>query len=290
MTSGTPPADYEVSEKLVRRLLTEQFPEYCNLPVSEFAAGWDNVMFRLGENLAVRMPRRELGARIILNEQKFLSQIESSLSLPAPVPVAIGQATNDYPCSWSIVPWLEGEPADLHPAQSNQATVLADFLKGLHQPAPPEFPQNPYRGIPLIERFDHFNNALVGFEHYYSPRHLKLWDQAMAAKPHRQNLIIHGDLHPQNILTENGKLSAIIDWGDICSGDAANDLGAFYLLFDDPEAVRNYTNDPDLIARARGWTLLFISLILKSCTTKTSRHAKTCLKALETLAKAPLMP
>jgi len=42
---------------LVEQLVLAQFPEWARLPVSAVGpGGWDNRMFRLGEDLSVRLP------------------------------------------------------------------------------------------------------------------------------------------------------------------------------------------------------------------------------------------
>lgn len=290
MESVTPPADIAISIETVERLIAEQFPQYAKLPITEASSGWDNAMFRLGSDLAVRMPRRELGAKLLLNELKYLPRIESQITLPAPIPVHTGLPNAEYPYQWSIVPWLPGEPADLFPAAASQTQVLADFLKALHQPAPGDFPQNPFRGVPLAQRAAQFQETAPRLPGYFTQHHLAQFDQALEAKVNEVPLTIHGDLHPQNILTLNSEISAVIDWGDFCSGDPANDAGVFYQLFTDADAISNYSDDRDLIARARGWALLFCVLVLDRCPTKESRHAKSCIQALQTLVKAPLMP
>jgi len=290
MASGTPPQECEITVELAHRLICDQFPQYSREAVCEAASGWDNIMFRLGDHLAMRIPRRQVGADLLANEHKHLSQIKDFLVLPAPIPVHKGQPTDYFPWHWSVVPWLEGEPADLNPPLPNQVSALANFLHCLHQPAPADFPHNPFRGIPLVDRAQHFADALPHIQDSFTDHHFKMWDQAMEVTPHQPDHIIHGDLHPQNVLTHNGKISAIIDWGDICAGDPANDYLSFYLLFDDPNAIFEATSDPHLIAGARGWALLFIALVFRYDSEKVSRHAITSMKALETLGKAPLMP
>lgn len=67
-----PAAEVDVSPGLVRRLLADQHPDLAHLPVELMAHGWDNVMYRVGDELAARLPRREMGARLIGHEQRWL--------------------------------------------------------------------------------------------------------------------------------------------------------------------------------------------------------------------------
>src|SRR5215469_7389038 len=137
-----PAAEVDLSERLVRMLLAEQHPDLAHLPVELLANGWDNAMFRLGDSLAVRMPRRQLGARILVNEQRWLPVLASRLPLPVPAPVRIGLPGDGYPWAWSVVPFLPGEPASGTPAfdPREAAVAVGGFLGALHVPAPPEAP------------------------------------------------------------------------------------------------------------------------------------------------------
>jgi aminoglycoside phosphotransferase (APT) family kinase protein len=288
--SGTPPADIEITVELVRQLLDDQFPEFAKESLQEVGSGWDNVMFRLGDSLAVRIPRRKSFAHSLQNEQNFSPQL--NLIIPAPVPIHRGNPTESFPHPWSIVPWLTGETADLAPPHADEATALANFLKALHQPAAENAPYNPYRGCDLSFRESKLQENPMNLNIFLESHHKTQWQKALEAPPHpsKNRLWVHGDLHPQNILTQNGKITAIIDWGDLTSGDPAVDAAAFYMLFKDPNAINAYSTDPKTIARAQGWAILFATLIFANDPEQTSRHAKTSLQTLKTLAKAPLMP
>ncbi len=99
-----PAAELDVTPKLVRRLLREQHPDLAGLRVELLANGWDNVVFRLGDELAVRMPRRGAAATILRNEQRWLPVLAPGLPLPVPEPVRTGEPGSGYPWPWSIVP------------------------------------------------------------------------------------------------------------------------------------------------------------------------------------------
>src|SRR6185369_15012339 len=100
-----PAAEVAVDAALVRALLADQHPDLARLAVVEVANGWDNVVFRLGDALSVRMPRRLLGAELIAHEQRWLPALAASLPLPIPAPVRIGAPGRGYPWSWSVCPW-----------------------------------------------------------------------------------------------------------------------------------------------------------------------------------------
>src|SRR5579864_6125079 len=110
-----PPREVEVSEALARALLADQHPDLADLPIVHVEDGWDNVMFRLGEALALRMPKRRAGGVLIGVEQTWLPLVAPRLPLPTPNPVRTGDPGHGYPFRWSVVPWLDGQPSDLAP-------------------------------------------------------------------------------------------------------------------------------------------------------------------------------
>lgn len=155
MTTGPkPPAEVTIEPSLVRALLHEQHPDLAQLALIDIGEGWDNKLFRLGDDLAVRLPRRTASAALIEQEQRWLPQLSPRLPLPVPVPLRIGRPGAGFPWSWSVVPWFAGESA-LFPSPQDTASMvpaLGQFLRALHQPAPDDAPHNPWRGVPLATR------------------------------------------------------------------------------------------------------------------------------------------
>jgi aminoglycoside phosphotransferase (APT) family kinase protein len=276
-----PAADVEVSAELVRRLLADQHPDLARLPVEFLANGWDNELYRVGDGLIARLPRRALGAEIIKNEQRWLPGLAPRLPLPIPYPERTGVPARGYPYSWSVVPYLPGVPAaqagSFDPAAA--AAAVGGFLGALHVPAPADAPANPFRGVPLAERAGNFavNLALLtGQDLLDRDAVLRVWDAALAAPGYEgPPLWLHGDLHPANILVNDGQVSGVIDFGDITAGDPASDLSVAWMLLP-PSYHASFWSayqvaggsrgsraswgswvqvDDALRARARGWAL-----------------------------------
>src|ERR1700733_4638110 len=161
-----PAAEVEVSAELVQRLLADQHPDLARLPVEFLANGWDNELYRVGDGLVARLPRRALAAQIIKNEQRWLPGLAPGLPLPIPYPERTGVPALGYPYSWSVVPYLPGVPAaqagSFDPAGA--AAALGGFLGALHVPAPADAPANPFRGVPLAAPARSFaaNISLIG--------------------------------------------------------------------------------------------------------------------------------
>jgi aminoglycoside phosphotransferase (APT) family kinase protein len=269
---GTPAAEVEIDERQARRLLAAQHPDLADLPIVSIASGWDNHLLRLGDELALRFPRRQLAAQLILNEQRWLPQLKERLPLAIPAPVRIGGAQFQYPWAWSVTPWIEGETADLAPPDSNQGELLATFFEALHRPAPADAPHNPYRGMPLGERADEFAGRLTrlrGKTDILDGRVHALWSDALAAANDTAPSWIHGDLHPRNVLIDKGRLAGVIDWGDIARGDRACDLAAVWMLLPQLESRKRAVAACRSVSeaawrRARGWALLFAVILLST--------------------------
>lgn len=149
-----PPATVDVTAAVVRRLIRRQRPDLAGRSLVLIANGWDNATFRLGDELAVRLPRRPEAVPLILHEQQYLPGIASRSPVAVPVPVHAGQPTSDFPWPWSIVRWVHGFPAvDARPGDRGPAAHdLAAFLMALHVPAEAGVPVNPFRGVALGDR------------------------------------------------------------------------------------------------------------------------------------------
>jgi aminoglycoside phosphotransferase (APT) family kinase protein len=270
-----PAAEVEVSAELVRRLLADQHPDLARLPVEFLANGWDNELYRVGDGLVARLPRRALGAEIIKNEQRWLPGLALRLPLPIPYPERIGEPGRGYPYSWSVVPYLPGAPAaeaSFDPATA--AVAVGGFLGALHVPAPADAPANPFRGVPLADRQGSFaaNLALLaGQDGVDRDMVLRAWDAALAAPGYDGPPVwLHGDPHPANVLVHDGRVSGVIDFGDITAGDPASDLSMAWMLlplehhasFWPAYQEAGGRGGDALRARARGWALNFAIVFL----------------------------
>ncbi len=292
MSTGTPPAEVQIDEALVRSLLRDQHPDLADLPLKRVESGWDNEMLRLGDSLAVRLPRRQMGASLIESEQKWLPVLAPTITFPAPIPIRNGIPGNGYPWHWSVVPWIDGEEADRSPPAADQAPLFAKFLKSLHQPAPEDAPQKPFRGIPLADLADTATErleALSGATPAIPDVIPNIWDKALAAPAADERRWLHGDLHTRNVLVRDGRIVGIIDWGDMTTGDAATDLGFAWALFAEKSAretvLRDYGASEEQVLRAKGWAVLIGTALLLAGRVDDTRHAEAAWLMLERLAE-----
>jgi len=268
-----PAAEVDVTADLVRALLTAQHPDLAGLPLDVVANGWDNVVLRLGDELAVRVPRRELAAALVRHEQEWLPVLAPRLPVPVPAPVRVGLPSDGstgpaFPWSWSVVPWFDGLSAlAVDPALRRTFAVdLAAFLTALHIPAPPEAPLNPFRGVPLAARDASVRERLASGQVPDDGALLDLWSRLVEVPAWDGPAVwLHGDLHPANLVLAPGdhRLGAVVDFGDMTSGDPATDLATAWMTFDavgrrtfrEAVTARRGTDDATW-ARARAWALV----------------------------------
>jgi aminoglycoside phosphotransferase (APT) family kinase protein len=278
-----PAAEITIDEALVRRLITTQAREIGGaeaLGLTYVEDGWDCSVWRLGEDYAVRLPRRAVAAPLVAGEHRFLPAIAERLApadVGVPAPIVRGMPADGYPWRWSVVPWFDGVSGMrvARPRRSSWASSLAAALVALHVPADGSFPVNPFRGIPLAERAEGVAQRFAalraaGTEPPAAVDALQaIWESGLTAPPWPDRpLWIHGDLHPGNVIVRGDRLVALIDFGDLTAGDPAYDLGFAWLAFDavGRDAFRAATADrydEPTWTRARGWAaaevLMFLS-------------------------------
>jgi aminoglycoside phosphotransferase (APT) family kinase protein len=252
--------DTDVS--LVRRLLAGQFPEWSELAIEPVeSAGTDNAIYRVGDDLAARLPRVERVTRQVEKEHRWLPRLAPNLPLEVPVPMAIGAPAEGYPWPWSVALWLEGEIAtdgridDL----SRAAIDLAGFVRALQRIDPSGGPQSS-RGGPLARRDRETRDAIAALAGKLDTDAVtEAWGAALAAPSwHGPPVWTHGDLYDGNLLARDGRLSAVIDFGVLGVGDPACDLIAAWSLFSgESRTVFRETLGVDdaTWARGRGWAL-----------------------------------
>ncbi|MFE4466160.1 aminoglycoside phosphotransferase family protein [Oerskovia sp. NPDC056781] len=268
-----PSADVDVTVELVRSLLAAQHPDLAGLPLEVVANGWDNVVLRLGDDLAVRVPRRDLAAALVRHEQAWLPTLAPRLPVPVPAPVRVGLPSDGstgpaFPWAWSVVPWFDGLSA-LAVGRALRRTFapdLAAFLAALHVPAPQQAPVNPFRGVPLAARDASVRERLASGRVPDDGALLALWSRLVELPAwDGPALWLHGDLHPANLVLAPGdhRLGAVVDFGDMTSGDPATDLATAWLTFDAAgrrtfrEAVTARCGTDDATwERARAWALV----------------------------------
>ena len=260
--------EVETDVPLVQRLLAAQFPQWADLPIERIAsAGTDHAIYRLGDDMSVRLPRIAWATGQVEKERRWLPKLAPHLPLAIPVPLATGEPDEDYPWQWSVAPWLEGSDATReHLRDLEEAAIdLAAFLNALQRidttGAPRPGRHNFFRGVPLAVRDDQIRQAIPAWDGLVDVGAVTAaWEAALDAPVWDGPPVwIHGDLLPGNILAAGGRLSAVIDFGCLGVGDPAAELAVAWTLFsgESRDVFRAALGVDDATwARGRGWALM----------------------------------
>ncbi|MBI2791156.1 MAG: aminoglycoside phosphotransferase family protein [Gammaproteobacteria bacterium] len=258
----------DITPGLACKLIAEQFPEYAHLPITSVEKqGHDNRTYKLGKELLIRMPTAESYALKVPKEQALLPKLAPHLTVNIPVPIKMGNASKDYPYPFSIYKWLPGTSINLLVLEDDclekLAFDLAKFLKELQNihdvdgPSPGQ--HNWWRGdhVSVYDKGAREQVAsLTGI--IDSDKAMRLWEQACKTRWSNTPVWVHGDFAIGNMLLQDDKLSAIIDFGGIALGDPACDLVIAWTFLKDNARdifIREMGLDGDTWFRARGWAL-----------------------------------
>ena len=222
-----------MDRELARRLVAERLPGLRECEPEAVGTGWDVDVWRFGD-VVVRFPRRALGVRAIDNELLVLPLIADRVTLPVPRPRDIAEPALGFPARFYTHAYLPGVPANRSGVDDAGLARLAEplgrFVAALH--AVP-LPLLRAAGLHDDKRGDHERVAERGrgwLARLQLPAALRERAAAILEAPappldDRERVLVHGDLHPGNVLIdEDGGITAVIDWGDCSAGDPAIDL------------------------------------------------------------------
>ncbi len=251
-----------IDTDLVRRLVADQYPRWAELPlVPVVSAGTDNALYRLGDDLVVRLPRIHWAADDVAKEQTWLPLLAPHLPVEIPEPIALGVPSGEYPWHWSIYRWIEGENPDVDalPEPERLAEDIAAFVTALQAIDASSGPVAG-RGVPLADRDEPTRAAIDALGETIDRRAMTAaWDSALMAPAWTGSPVwLHGDLGPGNLLCRRGRLHGVIDFGASGVGDPASDLMPAWSVL--PPAARTRFRaavdvDDATWARGRGWAL-----------------------------------
>lgn len=250
----------------VRRLVAQQFPQWAGLELTAVAsAGTDNTIYRLGEALAVRLPRVGYAAEQVLKESAWLPRL-APLPLAIPEVMGHGEPGEGFPWPWLVTGWISGETLDTArpTGWSDVAADLAAFVLALRAVSAegglPAGEANHGRGKPLAARDARTREAIAAVSSEYDGQHMiRVWEAALAAPVHGGAPVwVHGDLNAGNLLVRDGRLAAVIDFGLLGVGDPAVDLIPAWAVFPaEARGIFRQGTGADAAAwdRGRGWAL-----------------------------------
>lgn len=267
-----PEAEVAIDLGLVRQLIGSQAPWWAQEEITYLATGWDNEVYRLGADLLIRLPRRQLGETIGHRERQWLPDLVQACGLDIGLPVFVGRPAAGYPFTFSVSPYVPGRSAARidRNARDAYAPEFARFLRKLHQPAGVLAPSSQFRGGPLPQVDARTREQISQLDAEVQDAAQALWQDALDTDEYAGPAVwLHGDPHPHNTIVTEGagpqQLVSLVDFGDVCAGDPASDLGMLWMHFSAPlvtEAFSIYgvrTGTP-LWRRARGWALRYAML------------------------------
>jgi len=284
-----------ISSALVSGLIGRQCPQWAGLPIKPVvSAGTDNALFQLGTDFCVRMPKAEWSTTLIRKEAEWLPKLHHQLPLAIPELAWLGAPDKTFPWPWAVYHWLAGNDAISHPPTDTvQAAIdLGAFVRALHDRDPEAGPRagaiNFYRGVPLSLRDTPTRQGIGRISDEFDTHALLgAWDTALAVpRWAARGVWVHGDLHAGNLLTHNGRLSAVLDFGGLGVGDPAVDLMPGWTLFsgDARERFRIAVGaDDHTWGRARGWTLSVAVVALAHYRGSNEALAQASRRALESV-------
>lgn len=289
--------DLPVTSTLARRLISHETPQWAHLPLHRVnSTGTDNALFRIGDKLVLRIPRRPSAAPALQKELDWLPRF-SGLPLDIPTPRHRGRVNLGIDCPFGIFDWMDGDIAspDHIGDVVDAATALAEFLKALHaQPtdgAPAAGPANSKRGVALEEMSEATLRSIDAVaDEIDAPAAVALWTSALSERHAGPPVWLHGDLKADNLIARGGKLTGVIDWGLAATGDPAADYAAAWSWVD-PTARNAFRQaltlgDGDWL-RGKAWALYGAVIALSYY--RGGKNEPLCQQCRLTLSRLDLM-
>lgn len=285
-----------VDEALVRELLREQAPQWRDLPIERLQTqGWCNSTFRLGDDKVVRLPREPGYAQQIVNECHWLPKLAPHSPLAIPRPLFSGTASSSFSLPWAIYDWIDSEIA-LPDRISNQcefANDLAQFLRALHrvdtEQAPRPSVENGERGGSLAVYDEQTREAISVLQNELDANAaIAVWQQALSTTWPHSAVWVHGYISVGNLFLRQGKLAAVIDFGNMAVGDPACDLVIAWTIFDEQSrgAFREaLAIDDDTWARGRAWAFWKALIIAAKLDESNAYEARDPWKVIDTVLR-----
>jgi aminoglycoside phosphotransferase (APT) family kinase protein len=249
-------ADITLTEAMARSLIEDQFPELAPVRITEMGEGWDNQVYLVNDWVIFRFPRRKVAVSCLVAENRVLPHIAGCLPVAVPEPRFWGQPTEPYPYPFTGYPLITGKPAhQVHLSGANRiklAQDLGESLRILHRiPVDEAMAYGAERDT--LGRMDLTSRVAKCYDYLDTAVRYQLVDKDFSVTDVIQSLpssldatsrltLVHGDLNFRNFLVNDvGRLSGIIDWGDVHIGHPSLDVAVIAGLL--PTRERHYFFD-----------------------------------------------
>ena len=237
--------DITVTDELAKNLIQDQFKGLSPLDIKCIGEGWDNKVFLVNGTLIFRFPHREIAGQLIDRENAVLKNIHRVVNLAVPVPSYIGKPNNDYPYSFHGYFIIKGESGcrahlTLEERVSSIAP-LAEFLKTLHG-------ISEHQEVKMGAKSQVFDrtktDTVVEALHQrvdkiiaraIAPINRGVFQDEMSMAKEidlpSNNVLVHGDLYCRHLVFFEGRLTGVIDWGDVGINSPAVDLAVIFSFY-----------------------------------------------------------
>jgi aminoglycoside phosphotransferase (APT) family kinase protein len=226
-------------------LITSQFPEFADRPCRWIGEGWDCSAWLVDDEWVFRIPRRKLGAECLLNEIRVIPAVADRLPYVVSTPVLVGQPIGGYPWVFAACQLVPGESVCDTGLPEKQRVSLAGqlghFLRELHSITAEESEAlgavpDTYARLDVAHRGPKARQAMEQTAEFALISSTDKLRRTVEEIEHRQPrprkvCLVHGDLYSRHVMTQSGKLTGIIDWGDVHIGDPAVDLAVGWSMF-----------------------------------------------------------
>ncbi|MCS3843756.1 phosphotransferase [Microbacterium sp. AK031] len=259
-------ASEEITSSLVHSLVSEQFPQWSELPIRPVEVqGWDNRTFRLGDRMTVRLPSADGYVAGLVREEQTLAILGSSFRVAIPRVVATGAPSAAFNRPWSVREWIEGDTLIAVGTRERESAIssLGDALRELQACDTVGDPwagsASAYRGCHISAVGEEIQDRLSLLARRHAEGCRALWNAAVATVWTEPPVWVHGDVAPGNMLFDSsGQLAALIDFGQTCVGDPACDLAFAWLSCSSLERDRLHDRlelPEDAWLRGAAWAL-----------------------------------
>ncbi|HVB51218.1 MAG TPA: phosphotransferase [Acidimicrobiales bacterium] len=222
-----PEPDFRFNSNLVSRLIDDQYPILRERDPEHVGAGYDVEVWRISDDLVVRLPRRTSAFTFVEREIKHLPSIPQDLPLAIPCIEAVGVASVLLPGPWFVTQYLPGISGNVAPLAEcvRGALDLGVTLASIHALSTENVDNVSARGVAIETRRSFFEKELDHLPNWAAKISQDYFDQATLAELESAKVFLHGDVHRSNLIVHDGRPTALIDFGDLGYGDSAGDLG-----------------------------------------------------------------
>lgn len=228
-------ADVDIAREVTRSL----YPHAENITMIEHS--YDNTVALVDDQYAVRFPKNKYAYLRSLYEKHILEQLESTKTIT--IPRILGEHS-DPPCLiTSFVPGHHISAANVRTfskiQQQDFAKQVAQFAYTMHSTfsLDEELPLRKELGLDELEDFEpwpiYFKKTVYDYA-FQTPLQDKLaknyyteWIRLCDVAP---TVVVHDDLHTQNMMFKDNHLIGILDFGDTNVGTPEQELRQLYRI------------------------------------------------------------